>query len=150
MKLSKDSLLIVTTVLMMLFSGSSAAQTNSNAKEEGERLSRQLWADIKNGNAQAINKTFSNGFQALDLGVIKNKADELKSLQSIKLGSYTLSNFNVTKVNNNYITTYTAVVDEVLDGQAVSSDPVGRLEVWEKSNSGWKIIARANPNSVKK
>jgi hypothetical protein len=150
MRLIKGSLLIAVIVSMVGFSGSLLAQTNSNAKEEGERLTRQIWEDVKNGNLQAINKTYSNGFQALDLGVIKSKTDELKSLQSIKLGNYTLSNFNVTKVNNNYITTYTAVVDEVWDGKVVSSEPKGRLEVWEKSNSGWKIIARANANSNKK
>jgi len=150
MKLNKSSLLITVIVLMVGFSGLVLAQTNSNTKEEGESLTRQIWENVKNGNLQAIDKTYSSGFQSLDLGIIHNKTEELKLLKSIKLGNYTLSNFNVTKVNNNYITTYIAVVDEVWDGKVVSGKPKGRIEVWEKSNAGWQLIARANANADKK
>ena len=150
MKLSLRSLFVSVLILLLGTSGPLMAQTSANAKAEGERLERQWWEDAKKGDMEAMEKTISIGFQSLHFDGFRNKEAEVKMIKSLKMGGYKLSNFNVTKVNNNYIVAYTAAVDETIDGKTLSGQPTNRLTVWEKSNTGWKVIAHSNSSVPKK
>lgn len=115
---------------------------------EGERLERQLWEDIKNSNLPALEKKISPEFQAIHSDGTKNRNGELLQLvKGLNLGFYTLSNFKTTQQDDTLVVTYN-MFDESSEDESVSQKYTPRMSVWKKNASNqWHWIAHANPLS---
>jgi hypothetical protein len=115
---------------------------------EGENLYRQFISAIAGQNWSAVEAMISPSFQSVHSDGARDQIAELALLKGINLGTYTLYDFKVTKSNNNLIVTSWISIEETINGERLSTKSASRLSVWDKTSSGWQMIALANLNPV--
>lgn len=125
------------------------------AKEEvateaglGEKLVRQLWADMQKPDIEGIEKTIAEGFQSVHQYGASNREEEIELIKGLKLGNYILSDMKITQNESVIVATYFVSVEETIMGKRLSKNPEPRLSVFIKTDSGWKWIAHANIKSL--
>ncbi|MBW1771211.1 MAG: nuclear transport factor 2 family protein [Deltaproteobacteria bacterium] len=106
-------------------------KTSQPEVELGEKLVRQLWADIKDRNTEGAGKMIAQGFQSVHQDGARNREQEIGLIKELDLGKYNLSDFTVTQ-NGPVI------------GKRLSTEAAPRLDVFLKTDSGWQLIAHAN------
>lgn len=126
------------------------------AKEEvateaglGEKLVRQLWADMQKPDIEGIEKTIAEGFQSVHQYGASNREEEIELIKGLKLGNYTLSDMKITQNESVIVATYSVSVEETIMGKRLLKKPEPRLSVFVKTDSGWKWIAHANLKPLK-
>jgi len=110
----------------------------------GEKLLRQLWADMQKPDIEMIEKTIAKGFQSVHQYGSSNREQEIKLIKGLKLGKYTLSNIKITRNGPVIVATYFVSGEETVKEKRLSKKPAPRLSVFLKIDSGWKWIAHAN------
>jgi hypothetical protein len=80
------------------------------AQEEGERLERDMWNNIKVGDWPKVQSNLADGFQAIGWSGILDREAYLQSLKETKLKDYTLSNFQITRKGAAIIVIYDSVL----------------------------------------
>ena len=115
---------------------------------KGEQLVRQIFADIKAKNWEAIENKIAPCFQGANQRGVRNRQAEIEHIKELDLGEYNLDNFKVTQSRNVIIVTYTASVKEKIGGVTQTQKAFPRLSVWKKTKHGWQMIAHANLISV--
>ena len=115
----------------------------------GEKLVRQLWADMKAKNIEALEKMIARGFQSVHEDGARDRAEEIRLVKGLNLGDYTLSDFKVTRNGPVIVVTYFVSVPETIDGKRLSIKPAARLSAWLKTGIGWQWIAHANLNPLR-
>ena len=121
-----------------------ANQAVATEKGLGEKLLRQLWADMQKPDMEVIEKTIAEGFQSVHQYGPNNREQEIELIKNLKLGKYTLSNIKITQNGPVIVATYFVSVEETIKGKQLSKKPAPRLSVFLKNDSGWKWIAHAN------
>ena len=110
----------------------------------GETLVRQLWVDLKNRDVAAMQKWLAEGFQSVHQDGANDREHELKLLEGLNLGDYTLRDFHVTANGPVLVVTYKISVRETIEGERLSKVPAPRLSVFVKTEHGWQWLAHAN------
>jgi hypothetical protein len=132
---------------VMIASGPTSPNTmkpTDDISRFGEKLVRQLWADIKSNNMAAVGKKTAFGFQSIHQDGARTREQELALIKKLELGEYTLSDFKVSQNGPVIIATYFVSVGETIDGTRLSAKPAARLSAFLKTDSGWQWIAHAN------
>jgi Domain of unknown function (DUF4440) len=120
-------------------------ETSTAARaSEGERLERQMAADIRAKNWEAVETRIAEGFQSVHPDGIRDRAGEISLLKRMNLGEFTLSNSKSTAIGDNIVVTFTMTVAETIDGKRLPAKPAYRLSVWKKGGNGWQWISHAN------
>lgn len=121
------------------------AHTASTSHNEGERLEKQIWADMKALNMKEIEKKLAPEFQSIHLDGQRNRASELELIKNLHLGNYTISNLKSTEQGDTLIVTYQISVEETIDKRHLTHKASPRLSVWKRNrNNEWQWIAHAN------
>ncbi|HKJ84381.1 MAG TPA: nuclear transport factor 2 family protein [Mariprofundaceae bacterium] len=110
----------------------------------GERLVRQLWANMKKPDMTAIENTAAAGFQAVHQFGANDRAQEIRLIRGLDLGHYSLNDIKITRNGPVIIATYTVSVAETIEGKRLMNQPAPRLSVFLKTAHGWQWIAHAN------
>jgi len=113
---------------------------------DAQHLERQLWADFKARNWQAVESKMSIEFQAVHATHRQGRSAEIALLRNLNLGEYRLSDFKVTQYDDIIVLTYMVEAQETIGGKLLSMQPSPRLSVWRKVGMGWQWVAHANPN----
>lgn len=124
------------------------AQAASPTAPEGEKLERQMWADMKAKNWPALEARIAPAFQSVHPDGVRDRTGEIALIKGLKLGEYTLKDFKVTQNGDDLIVTYSISVQETIDAKRLSTKPAMRLSIWKKTRSGWQWIAHANLNPM--
>jgi len=111
---------------------------------DGGKLERQMAADIKAKNWNAVESRIADGFQSVHPDGPRDRAGEIALLKKMNLGDFTLSNFKSTVVGDNVVVTFTMSVAQTIDGKRLRPKPAYRLSVWKKGAGGWQWISHAN------
>ncbi len=137
--------LIVLVFPLVSFAPLALAESDSPATfAQGEKLVHQVWGDMKSGNIEAIEKYTAQGFQSVHQDGSRTRAQELKLIEGLHLGDYTLSDFTVTQTGPVIIASYFVSVAETIDGKRLSSEPSPRLSIFLDTESGWQWIVHGN------
>ncbi len=129
--------------------GGMIAGVSAGERSLGEKLVRQLWADIKAGNVESLETMTAPGFQSIHEDGSRNRKEELKLIKRANLGKYTLTNLKVTQNGPVITVTYFVSVEETIKGKRLpATKPAARLSAWLKNDSGWKWIIHANLRSL--
>lgn len=145
---------IITIVFVLVFSllcispVALAGQELPTVLEQGEKLVRQVWADMKTGNFEAIEQYTAQGFQSVHQDGARSREQEIKLIQGLNMGEYTLSNFMVTQDGPVIIASYFVSVAETINGKRLTSKPSTRLSIFLDTASGWQWIAHGNFKSL--
>jgi len=137
------TVLSIASVLVLLAVYVHADAANTEAPD-GEKLEREMAADIKAKNWTAVESRIAEGFQSVHPDGIRDRAGEIALLKSMNLGNFTLSDFKSTAIGDNIVVTFTMTVAETVDGKRLPAKPAYRLSVWKKGVSGWQWICHAN------
>ena len=126
-----------------------AEESSSSAgASEGEKLERQMAADIKAKNWSAVESRIADGFQSMHPDGPRDREGEVALLKKMNFGDFTLSNFKSTVIGDNIVVTFTMTVAQTIDGKQLPPRPAYRLSVWKKGASGWQWISHANFASI--
>ncbi|MDD5723375.1 MAG: nuclear transport factor 2 family protein [Syntrophales bacterium] len=141
--------LIIT--LLFVFTAPTALANQDVADENGlgEKILRQLWADMQKPDMEMIEKTIAEGFQSVHQFGSDNREQEIKLIKGLNLGNYTLSDIKITRNGPVIVATYFVSVEETIKGKRLLKTPAPRLSVFLKTDSGWKWIAHANLKPLK-
>ena len=115
---------------------------------EGEKMERQMWADFKAKDWDAVERKIAEGFQSIHPDGPRDRAGEISLIENLKLGEFTLSNFKTTVNGDNIVVTYTVAVRETIDEIHLPTGPAPRLSVWKKGTHGWQWVCHANLNPI--
>jgi len=96
-----------------------------------------------------IEKTMAKGFQSVHQYGSNSREQEIKLIEGLKLGQYTLSNIKITRDGPVIVATYFVSVEETIKGERLPKNPAARLSVFLKTDSGWKWISHANLEPLK-
>jgi hypothetical protein len=128
----------------------SVAETSTAAgASDGEKLERQMAADIKAKNWSAVEARIADGFQSVHPDGFRDRAGEIALLKQMNFGEFTLSNFKSTPIGDNIVVTFTMTVAETIDGKRLPAHPAYRLSVWKKGANGWQWISHANLATIR-
>jgi len=111
---------------------------------EGEKLERQMAADIKAKNWNAVERRIADGFQSVHPDGPRDRAGEIALMKKMNFGDFTLSNFKSTVVGDNIVVTFTMTVAQTIDGKQLPPRPAYRLSMCKKGAGGWQWISHTN------
>lgn len=114
----------------------------------GEKLETQMWEDMKHRNYTAVEDKIAKEFQSIHTFGALARAAEINLIKDLYLGTYEISNVNVTEIGDTIVITYLISVKEKIDNKQLSSTPAPRLSVWKKIDNKWQWIAHANLKEV--
>ena len=120
------------------------AQETPAAPTEGEKLEKEMAANIKAKNWKAVESRIADGFQSVHPDGPRDRAGEIALLKKMNFGDFTLSNFKSTVIGDNIVVTFTMTVAQTIDGKQLPAKPAYRLSVWKKGASDWQWISHAN------
>lgn len=111
---------------------------------DGEKMEKQIWEDIKAKNWQAVESKIADGFQSVHPGGARDRAGEISLIKSLNVGQTALSDLKSTVNGDNIVVTYMISAQETIDLERLPTKPAPRLSVWKKGASGWQWISHAN------
>ena len=111
---------------------------------EGEKLEKEMAANIKAKNWNAVESKIADGFQSVHPDGPRDRAGEIALLKKMNFGDFALSNFKSTVVGDNIVVTFTMTVAQIIDGKQLPPKPAYRSSVWKKDAAGWQWISHAN------
>jgi hypothetical protein len=120
----------------------------ASVASEGEKLERQMAADIKAKDWNAVESRIADGFQSVHPDGPRDRAGEIALLKKMNFGDFTLSNFKSTVIGDNMVVTFTMTVAQAIDGKQLPPKPAYRLSVWKRGATGWQWISHANLASI--
>lgn len=143
------SLMAATVLTLSAASVHSEPQAPFAATSEGEKLEKQMSADIKAKNWKVVESRIAEGFQSVHPDGARDRAGEIALLKRMNLGEFTLSNFKSTTVGDNIVVTFIMTVAETIDGKRLPAKPAYRLSVWKNGENGWQWISHANLTPIR-
>ena len=120
------------------------APTADGDQALGEKIVRQLWADVKASDSNALEKWIAAGYQFVDRDRVRDRRQEIEAMKGLNLGTYELSKFNVTRNGPTMVVTYAAKAPQTIDGKRLSGETARRLSVFLQTETGWQLIAHAS------
>jgi Domain of unknown function (DUF4440) len=111
---------------------------------EGEKLEREMAADIKAKNWTVVERRIAEGFQSVHPDGVRDRTAEIALLKKMDVSDFTLTNFKSTTIGDNIVVTFTMTAAETIDGKRLPARPAYRLSVWKKGANGWEWISHAN------
>jgi Domain of unknown function (DUF4440) len=111
---------------------------------DGEKMEKQIWEDIKAKNWQAVESKIADGFQSVHPDGARDRAGEISLIKSLNVGQTALSDLKSTVNGDNIVVTYMISAQETIDLERLPTKPAPRLSVWKKGASGWQWISHAN------
>ncbi|PYJ10910.1 MAG: nuclear transport factor 2 family protein [Verrucomicrobia bacterium] len=111
---------------------------------DGEKMEKQMWEDIKAKNWKAVESKIADGFQSVHPDGARDRAAEISLIKNLNVGETALSDLKSAVNGDNIVVTYMISAQETIDLERLPTKPAPRLSVWKKGASGWQWICHAN------
>jgi hypothetical protein len=115
---------------------------------DGEKMEKQMWEDIKEKNWKAVEGKIAEGFQSVHPDGARDRANEISLIKSLNVGQIAFNDFRSTMSGENIVVTYMISLQETIDLERLPTKPTPRLSVWKKGMEGWQWICHANLNPI--
>ena len=116
----------------------------NSTSNDGEKIEKQIWEDIKAKNWKAVEDKIAEGFQSVHPDGARDRAGEISLIKNLNVGKIELSDLKSTMDGENIVVTYMISVQETIDLERLPTKPAPRLSVWKKGGNGWQWICHAN------
>jgi Domain of unknown function (DUF4440) len=116
----------------------------SQTTNDGEKMEKQIWEDIKAKDWKAVESKIADGFQSVHPDGARDRAGEIALIKDLDVGKTTLSDLKSTENGDNIVVTYMISAQETIDLERLPTKPAPRLSVWKKGANGWQWICHAN------
>jgi hypothetical protein len=111
---------------------------------DGEKLEKQIWEEIKAKDWKAVEGKIAEGFQSVHPDGARDRGDEISLIKNLNVGQIALSDFKSTTEGDNIVVTYLISAQETIDLERLPTKPAPRVSVWKKGPNGWQWICHAN------
>ncbi len=110
----------------------------------GEGLERSFWKEVKDKRWNELEHHLAGNYIAVspEQGRL-DKASALARLQQLQLDDYTLGDVQTELNSDTFVVSYTIAMRGTIAGQALPSEPVRMMTVWQKQKAGWMAIAHS-------
>ena len=116
----------------------------NSTTNDGEKMEKQMWEDIKAKNWKAVEDKIAEGFQSVHPDGPRDRAGEISLIKNLNVGKVALSDLKSTANGDNIVVTYMISAQETIDLERLPTKPAPRLSVWKKAGNGWQWICHAN------
>jgi hypothetical protein len=116
----------------------------NSTTNDGEKMEKQMWEDIKGKNWKAVENKIAEGFQSVHPDGARDRAGEIALIKNLNVGQVALSDLKSTINGDNIVVTYMISAQETIDLERLPTKPAPRLSIWQKGASGWQWISHAN------
>jgi hypothetical protein len=120
----------------------------NSTSNDGEKMEKQMWEDIKAKNWKAVEDKIAEGFQSVHPDGARDRAGEISLIKNLNVGQVTFNDFRSTMSGDNVVVTYMISVQETIDIEQLPTKPTSRLSVWKKGPRDWQWICHANLNPI--
>ena len=110
----------------------------------GDRLVRQLWGSLHQGNYDGVEAMLAPAFQSVHEGGVRDREQEIAYLRGMKVTEYALSNIVASGGDSLYVVTYRLTLKGTLNGRPLAVNGAPRLSVFAKEGDAWRWAAHAN------
>jgi len=116
----------------------------NSTTNDGEKMEKQMWEDIKAKNWKAVEGKIAEGFQSVHADGARDRAGEISLIKNLNVGKIALSDLKSTTNGDNIVVTYMISAQETIDLERLPTKPAARLSVWKKTQNNWQWICHAN------
>jgi hypothetical protein len=116
----------------------------NSTTNDGEKMEKQMWEDIKAKNWKAVEGKIAEGFQSVHPDGARDRAGEISLIKNLNVGKIALSDLKSTTNGDNIVVTYMISAQETIDLERLPTKPAPRLSVWKKTQNNWQWICHAN------
>ena len=116
----------------------------NSTSNDGEKMEKQIWEDIKAKNWKAVEDKIAEGFQSVHPDGPRDRAGEISLIKNLNVGKVALSDLKSSVDGDNIVVTYMISAQETIDLERLPTKPAPRLSVWKKGGNGWQWICHAN------
>jgi len=120
----------------------------NSTSNDGEKMEKQIWEDIKAKNWEAVESKIAEGFQSVHPDGARDRANEISLIKNLNVGQVAFNDFRSTMSGDNIVVTYMISVQETIDLEQLPTKPTPRMSVWQKGTQGWQWICHANLNPI--
>jgi hypothetical protein len=120
----------------------------NSTTNEGEKMEKQMWEDIKSKNWKVVESKIADGFQSVHPDGARDQANEISLIKSLNVGPIEFNDFKSTMSGDNVVVTYMISVQETIALERLPTKPTPRLSVWRKGAGGWQWICHTNLNPI--
>jgi len=107
----------------------------NQATNDGEKMEKQMWEDIKAKNWKAVESKIAEGFQSVHPDGARDRAGELSLIKNLNVGQVAFNDFRSTVNGENIVVTFTISAQETIDLERLPTKPAARLSVWKKERA---------------
>src|SRR5437867_11929779 len=116
----------------------------NSTSNDGEKMEKQMWEDIKAKNWEVVESKIAEGFQSVHPDGARDRANEISLIRNLNVGQVEANDFWSTTSGDNILATYMISAQERIDLEQLPTKPAPRLSVWKKGASGWQWTRHAN------
>ncbi len=120
----------------------------NSTSNDGEKMEKQMWEDIKAKNWEVVESKIAEGFQSVHQDGARDRASEISLIKNLNVGRVEFNDFKSTMSGENVVVTYMISVQETIDLEQLPTKPTPRLSVWKKGARDWQWICHANLNPI--
>ncbi len=135
---------ILFALVFSLLSAMPLRAAEQPVRQTGEKLVRQLFADMKSANIPAIRKIISPAFQSVHQDGTRNCDQQIELIKGLGMAPPVLGDFVETRSGSILVVTYTVSAEESVGGKRLPGKPARRLTVFQETHEGWRWVAHAN------
>src|SRR5439155_22002031 len=99
----------------------------NSTTNDGEKMERQMWEDIKAKNWKAVEDKIAEGFQSVHPDGARDRANEICLMKNLSVGQVEFNDFRSTMSGDNIVVTYMISVQETSDREALPTKRTARL-----------------------
>jgi hypothetical protein len=120
----------------------------NSTSNDGEKMEKQMWEDIKAKNWEMVESKIAKGFQSVHPDGARDRGSEISLIKNLNVGRVEFNDFKSTMSGDNVVVTYMISVQETIDIEQLPTKPTPRLSVWKKGAGDWQWICHANLNPI--
>ncbi len=138
-------ILINSLLISFLLIAATAQAKAADNTAMGKKLENRLFDVVYKKDWPALEKMTAPSFQSVNSDQIRNRAQAMSYIESLKLKEYTLSNFQTTEnaKGNILVVTYEVNYTEDVGSKPQAGKQTKNMSVWENHDGKWLWLAHA-------
>src|SRR5438034_10178761 len=102
----------------------------NSTSNDGEKMEKQMWEDIKAKNWEGVENKIAEGFQSVHPDGARDRASEISLIKNVNVVRVEFIDLKSTMIGDSVVVTYMISVQMTIDIQQVPTITTQRLIIW--------------------
>src|SRR5438132_12036156 len=120
----------------------------NSTTNDGEKMERQMWEDIKAKNWKAVEDKIAEGFQSVHPDGARDRANEISLIKNLSVGQVEFNDFRSTMSGDNIVVTSMIAVQATIGLERLPAKPTPSLRLRNEGTEGWQRSCPANRDTI--